>query len=208
MRGGRSLGYNSGSIWKLWGDSSTKMISKYSFLWRFCLLFFSSSMNILFSVCLVFVKTSLYVLTHCALGVHGFDFECVIFKCIIVITFMNISSAVANGAGCYWWEVNLGSGNGLVLSENKSLLRTWTHFDWDPWLHMLSLGHNELNYDIFVVRARHQLFQEVVWSMMLPTEVPVSLYIVIRKWRTTCLWIQRPHQVGFDKRTAFKLIVA
>ena len=41
--------------------------------------------------------------------------------------------------------------------------------------------------------------------MILPAEVPVSLYIDIWKW-TTCLWIQvvcRPNQVGFNKQTTF-----
>ena len=114
----------------------------------------------------------------CPRGAWLWFWMCNFLKCIIVITFMNTSSAVANGAGCYWWEVNLGSGNGLVLSENKSLLRTWTHFDWDPWLHMLSLGHNELNYDIFVMSGLDiNFFRRLseAWCYQLKCQFPCTL---------------------------------
>ena len=47
-----------------------------------------------------------------------------------------------NATGPYWWEVNIGSGNGLVPSGI-----TWTSVDQDLQRHMVSLlvGPNELN---------------------------------------------------------------
>ena len=41
--------------------------------------------------------------------------------------------------GYHWWNVNIGSGNGLVPSGI-----TWTNFDWKLWCHMASLCHNKL----------------------------------------------------------------
>ena len=56
-------------------------------------------------------------------GSYGFDFECVIFKCFVIVTFMNISNATSlvTCSGPYWWKVNTGSSNGLVPSGNKIL---------------------------------------------------------------------------------------
>ena len=42
-----------------------------------------------------------------------------------------------------WWQVNFGSGNGLVPSGNKPF--TWASVDPDLCRHMASLGHNEIN---------------------------------------------------------------
>ena len=43
-----------------------------------------------------------------------------------------------NVTGLYWWEVNIGSGNGLVQAN------TWANVDPDLCRHMVSPGHNEL----------------------------------------------------------------
>ena len=43
-------------------------------------------------------------------------------KFTVMITFMNISSAITFSARLYSWEVNIDSGNGLLLSGNKPLL--------------------------------------------------------------------------------------
>ena len=62
---------------------------------------------------------------------------------IPVIDGLGISSDEGNDIGPHWWSVNIGSGNGLVLSANKSLP--------EPILTrifatMESLGHSELKY--------------------------------------------------------------
>ena len=63
----------------------------------------------------------------------------------------------ANAAEQLWWQVNIGSGNGLVLSGNKPLpepmlsqiyeqkkkKKLWTSFDPDLCRHMMSLGYIE-----------------------------------------------------------------
>ena len=53
----------------------------------------------------------------------------------------------------YWWQVNISSGNGLMLSGSKSLPKpvsvrqqaiTWASVDTGLCRHMMSPGHNEL----------------------------------------------------------------
>ena len=59
----------------------------------------------------------------------------------------------------------------------------------------------------FMTGLDTNFFWMVVRTMILPPEVPVSLYIDIWKW-TACLWIRvirRPNQVGFDKQTTFNV---
>ena len=52
-----------------------------------------------------------------------------------------------NDNGPHGWEINIGSGNGLVASDNKPFPEP--KFDPDLCRHMASLGHNEFNTDIF-----------------------------------------------------------
>ena len=46
--------------------------------------------------------------------------------------------------GLYWWQVSIGSGNGLVPSDNKPLPPT--NVDQVLWCHMASPGHSELTH--------------------------------------------------------------
>ena len=55
--------------------------------------------------------------------------------------------------------------------------------------------------------AWHLPFQQFIQTIILPAEVPVSLYIDMRK-STTCLRIQvvlRQNQVGYDKWTTVNI---
>ena len=58
-------------------------------------------------------------------GGCSFNFMCVMFKCVVVITFLSISNTMyclyVNGSGSWQMSVRIGLGNGLVLSGNKPL---------------------------------------------------------------------------------------
>ena len=67
-----------------------------------------------------------------------FDFKRLVFKCGLVITFLSASSDClqVNGTAPYWWSVNVGTDNGLVMSStnpiSESMLTevydaTWRH---------------------------------------------------------------------------------
>ena len=79
-------------------------------------------------------------------GGCSFNFMCVMFKCVVVITFLSISNTMyclyVNGSGSWQMSVRIGLGNGLVLSGNKAI--AWTNVDRDLCCHMVSLDHNEL----------------------------------------------------------------
>ena len=45
-----------------------------------------------------------------------------------------------NARGPYWWKVNIGSDNGLVLRQQAI---TWASVDQDLQRHMASLGPND-----------------------------------------------------------------
>ena len=79
-------------------------------------------------------------------GKFEWNFRYVIFKQILLIDGSGISCEIAlilNAKGLHWWSVNIGSGNGLVLSGNKPL--PGPVLTQDLCRHMASLGHNELN---------------------------------------------------------------
>ena len=50
-----------------------------------------------------------------------------------------------NVTGLHWWSVNIGSGNGLVLSGNKPLHEPMLTQISVACRHMVSLGHSDLN---------------------------------------------------------------
>ena len=58
-------------------------------------------------------------------GGCSFNFMCVMFKCVVVITFLSISNTMyclyVNGSASWQMSVRIGLGNGLVLSGNKPL---------------------------------------------------------------------------------------
>ena len=58
-------------------------------------------------------------------------YEHVFWNCLKVISTEHI-----------WWQVNIFSGNGLVLVQQQAII--WTSVDPDLYCHMASLGHNEL----------------------------------------------------------------
>ena len=58
-------------------------------------------------------------------GGCSFNFMCVMFKCVVVITFLSISNTMyclyVNGSTSWQMSVRIGLGYGLVLSGNKPL---------------------------------------------------------------------------------------
>ena len=81
-----------------------------------------------------------------------------------------------NVTQCYWWWVNIGSGNGLVPSGNKPLseLRVTCR-------HMAPLGPNELNFcQLFTLDSPYlTLMCEVRGSVLCATSIVVMLYALM-----------------------------
>ena len=51
-----------------------------------------------------------------------------------------------NVTGPYWWLVNIGMGNGWVLSRQQTI--TWANADPELCRQMASLGHNEVKVNV------------------------------------------------------------
>ena len=90
------------------------------------------------------------IITHCQInsmspGVCGFDFKCVIFKYIVVITFKRISSA-------FWWMAQDPTDDKSTLVQvMPCCLMAPSHYLNQCWLrsimpYVASHGHNELKF--------------------------------------------------------------
>ena len=143
------------------------------------------------------------LLTHCPQRDMAVISNGYFLQYIVMIAVLCISSEIApqvNTTGLHSWQVNIGSGNGLVPSGSKSLP--------DPLLtkfycHMASAGVSELRYDDFHTRKCIWKCHMQNGSHFAQAFICVTSIDLLHKYHTALVWYPTMHHFVTEMCTYF-----